>query len=224
MRALLDYDRIEARGLTKTWGPTRALSAVDVDFSAGACTVIEGPNGAGKSTLVGLLSLLSRPTRGTLRYGEHDALLKTEALRGTIGVLAHAAMVYPDLTGVESLDLAAALYGVPDRAARIRSLRERFDISGFAERPTRTYSRGQLQRIALARALVHEPRLLLLDEPSTGLDVKATERLVTAVKKETDRGAIVVLVTHDTALADLCADHRVLLERGKRARAAGEAA
>ena len=196
MRALLDSDRIEARGLTKTWGPTRALSAVDVDFPAGACTVLERTTGAGKSTLVGLLSLLSRPTRGTLRYGEHDALLKTEALRGTIGVLAHAAMVYPDLTGVESLDLAAALYGVPDRAARIRSLRERFDISGFAERPTRTYSRGQLQRIALARALVHEPRLLLLDEPSTGLDARSVAALEAAIAAHRAQGGIVVLSTH----------------------------
>jgi ABC-type multidrug transport system ATPase subunit len=217
---LLDYDRIEARALTKTWGPTRALMSVDLSLPAGACTVIEGPNGAGKSTLVGILSLLSRPTKGTLRFGEHDALTQTEALRGSIGVLAHAAMVYPDLTGLESLMLAAELYGVADGKSRVSALRDRFDIGTFAERPTRTYSRGQLQRIALARALLHEPRLLLLDEPSTGLDVKATERLVTAVDAERARGAIVVLVTHDPVLAERCADHRVLLERGRRAGAA----
>lgn len=221
---MLDYDRIEARGLVKTWGPTRALASVDLDLPAHACTVIEGPNGAGKSTLVGILSLLSRPTKGTLRFGAHDALLVTNELRGSIGVLAHASMVYPDLTGLESLSLAAALYGVLDAPARIAKLRERFEITAFAERPTRTYSRGQLQRIALARALVHEPRLLLLDEPSTGLDVRATERLVSAVKEETTRGAIVVLVTHDRELADRCADHRISLERGKRTRGEGAAA
>lgn len=214
---MLDYDRIEARGLTKTWGPTRALAGVDLDLRAGRCTAIEGPNGAGKSTLVGLLSLLSRPTKGKLRFGAFDAAQHANDLRGTIGVLAHAPMVYPDLTGTESLVLAADLYGVPDRAPRIAALRERFEIGTFAERPTRTYSRGQLQRLALARALLHEPRLLLLDEPSTGLDVRATERLVDAVKAEVERGAIVVLVTHDRLLADACAQERVTLERGRRA-------
>lgn len=220
MRTVLDYERIEARGLTKTWGATRALAGLDLVLEAGRCTAIEGPNGAGKSTLVGILSLLVRPTRGSLRFGEHDALRGPERLRGTIGVLAHAAMVYPDLTGIESLELGAALAGVPAPDERIRTLRERFDIGAFGERPTRTCSRGQLQRIALARALLGEPRLLLLDEPSTGLDVKATERLVEAVAAETKRGAIVVLVTHDQALADRCAHERVHLERGRRAEAA----
>lgn len=217
---MLDYDRIQARGLTKIWGPTRALSGVDLDLVAGRCTAIEGANGAGKSTLVGILSLLVRPTRGTLRFGDHDGVQYGEQLRGSIGVLAHAPMVYPDLTGIESLELSASLAGVPSPAERIRSLRERFDVGTFAERPTRTYSRGQLQRIALARALLPEPRLLLLDEPSTGLDAKATERLVEAVQAERRRGAIVVLVTHDRALSDRCADERLLLERGKRAEAA----
>lgn len=214
---MLDYDRIEARGLTKTFGTTRALVGLDLTVRAGRCTVIEGPNGSGKSTLVGLLSLLSRPSRGTLRFGDHDALEREGELRASIGVLAHAAMVYPDLTGLESLALAADLYAVPDAARRVASLRERFDIGSFAERPTRTLSRGQLQRVALARAVIHEPRLLLLDEPSTGLDARATERLVTAIESEVARGAIVVLVTHDPELAAECADDRVAMERGRRA-------
>jgi heme exporter protein A len=220
VRRLLDYERIEARGLSKTWGSTRALTGLDLTLDRGRCTAIEGSNGAGKSTLVGILSLLVRPTRGTLRFGTHDALAEAEALRGTIGVLAHAAMVYPDLTGLESLELAAALAGVAGARERIGTLRERFEIGSFGERPTRTCSRGQLQRIALARALVGEPRLLLLDEPSTGLDAKATERLVEAVRAEAARGAIVVLVTHDDGLAGRCADVRVRLERGRRAEAA----
>ena len=219
MRGLLDYERIEARGLSKTWGSTRALAGLDLRLDAGRCTAIEGSNGAGKSTLVGILSLLVRPTRGTLRFGAHDALAEAEALRGTIGVLAHAAMVYPDLTGLESLELAAALAGVGGARERIAALRERFEIGSFGERPTRTCSRGQLQRIALARALVGEPRLLLLDEPSTGLDARATARLVEAVRAEARRGAIVVLVTHDDELAGRCADERVRLERGRRAEA-----
>jgi ABC-type multidrug transport system ATPase subunit len=209
------FETVEARGLVKTFGPTRALAGVDVSLRAGEVTVIEGPNGSGKTTLLGILSLLVRPNRGTVRFGADDALARPDALRGAIGVLAHAAMVYPDLTGIESLRLAAALYGVTGAEARIASLRERFEIGPFGERPTRTYSRGQLQRIALARALVHEPRLLLLDEPSTGLDAASVERLAGAVRQERARGSIVVLVTHDVAFAETVCDRRVVLSRGR---------
>ena len=200
------------------FGATRALSGVDLELPAGMVTVIEGPNGAGKSTLLDILSLLSRPTRGTLRFGTLDAWRERQRLRGTLGVLAHAAMLYPDLSGLENLQLFARMYGVP--RARIDALGERFEATGFWQRPTRTYSRGQLQRIALARALLHEPRLILLDEPSTGLDVRATERLVEAITVERARGAIVVLVTHDVALTERLADRRILLRRGRREEAA----
>ncbi|AKF08930.1 ABC transporter ATP-binding protein [Sandaracinus amylolyticus] len=211
----IDFERVDARGLVKTFGPTRALAGVDVALRAGLVTVIEGPNGSGKTTLLGILSLLVRPTRGTVRFGSHDALASADALRATIGVLAHAAMVYPDLTGAESLALAAKLHGVRDADRRIAALRERFEIGPFGERPTRTYSRGQLQRIALARALIHEPRLLLLDEPSTGLDPASVDRLIAAVRVERARGAIVVLVTHDVPLAEAIGDRRVRLSRGR---------
>jgi heme exporter protein A len=209
----IDFSVVRAEGLVKMYGPTRALSGVDLELGAGLVTVIEGPNGAGKSTLLEILSLLSRPTRGTLRFGKHDAWRERQRLRGTLGVLAHAAMLYPELTGRENLALFARMYGVAE--ARIGSLGERFEATGFWDRPTRTYSRGQLQRVALARALLHEPRLLLLDEPSTGLDVRATERLVEAIAVERKRGAIVVLVTHDVALSDQLADRRVRVLRGR---------
>jgi heme exporter protein A len=211
---VIDFADVSAQGLVKMFGPTRALSGVDVRFEAGHVTVIEGPNGAGKSTLLDILSLLSRPTRGSLRFGKHDAWRERELLRGSLGVLAHAAMLYPDLSGRENLELFARMYGVD--AARVGQLGERFEATGFWERPTRTYSRGQLQRIALARAILHGPRLLLLDEPSTGLDVRATERLVEAVQAERERGAIVVMVTHDGLLTEKLADRRFKLVRGRR--------
>jgi heme exporter protein A len=209
----IDFSSVSAQGLVKMFGPTRALSGVDLELSAGCVTVIEGPNGAGKSTLLDILSLLSRPTRGVLRFGKHDAWRDRQMLRRTLGVLAHAAMLYPDLSGRENLELFARMYDVPK--ARIDALGERFETAGFWQRPTRTYSRGQLQRVALARALLHEPRLVLLDEPSTGLDVRATERLVEAVIAERERGAIVVLVTHDVALSERLADRKVRLLRGR---------
>ncbi|HEX5655663.1 MAG TPA: ABC transporter ATP-binding protein [Polyangiales bacterium] len=214
---MIDFADVSAQGLVKMFGPTRALSGVDAHFEAGHVTVIEGPNGAGKSTLLDLLSLLSRPTRGSLRFGKLDAWRDREQLRGSLGVLAHAAMLYPDLSGRENLVLFARMYGVPGNrlGKHVDELGERFEATGFWQRPTRTYSRGQLQRIALARAILHAPRLLLLDEPSTGLDVRATERLVETVQSERQRGAIVVMVTHDNLLTEKLADRRLRLNRGR---------
>jgi heme exporter protein A len=209
----LEFRQVEARGIVKMFGATRALSGVDLLLEAGHVTVIEGPNGAGKSTLLEILSLLSRPTRGELRFGSRDAWKERDGLRGSLGVLAHAAMLYPDLSGRENLELFARIYGVAP--ARVATLGERFEVTGFWQRPARTYSRGQLQRVALARALLHEPRLILLDEPSTGLDVRSAEQLVEAVKAERARGAIIALITHDTALVERLADARVRLARGR---------
>lgn len=211
----MPFDVVEAQGLVKLYGATRALSGVNARFEAGQVTSVEGHNGSGKSTLLGLLSLMARPTRGRLRFGELDPRKAAGRLRAHIGVLAHAAMVYPELSGLENLRLVGRLYGVAAVEARIAELRQRFELGAFAERPTRTYSRGQLQRISLARAIFHQPRLLLLDEPSTGLDVASTQRLQEAIRKERERGAIVVLVTHDRALAETTADAHLRLERGR---------
>jgi heme exporter protein A len=211
----LDFSTVTGRGLVKAYGPTRALAGVDLTLSPGRVTVLEGPNGSGKSTLLGLLALLVRPTRGTIHYGAHEAQDASAGLRSRIGVLAHAAMIYPDLSGRESLQLFAALHGLTDVDARLARLLERFEIGAFVDRPARTYSRGQLQRVALARALLHSPRLLLLDEPSTGLDVTSVERLARAVEEEREAGTIIVLVTHDEPLAERLADERVRLVRGR---------
>jgi heme exporter protein A len=176
-------------------------------------TVIEGPNGAGKSTLLDILSLLSRPTRGSLAFGDHDAWRERDQLRAALGVLAHAPMLYPELSGQENLTFFGRIYGTP--SGRVAALAERFELTAFWRRPARTYSRGQLQRVALARALLHAPRLILLDEPSTGLDAAAVEQLVQAVQAERARGAIVALITHDPSLAERLADVRVRLSRGR---------
>jgi heme exporter protein A len=210
----LDFDSIAADGLTKLYGPTRALSGVSLRLSAGEVTAIEGPNGSGKSTLLSLLSLLSRPTAGRLAFGAHDALSR-RGLRARIGLLAHAAMVYPDLSGDENLALTARLYGRAQRGPEVAALCERFELGVFMRRAARTYSRGQLQRLSLARAVLHAPRLLLLDEPSTGLDERGVERLREVIGQERARGAIVVLVTHDHALAASLSDQRLRLQRGR---------
>jgi heme ABC exporter ATP-binding subunit CcmA len=209
-----NFEQVETQGLAKTYGPTRALAGVDVRFAAGSVTAIEGPNGSGKSTLLTLLALLARPSRGEILFGAHRAS-KSPQLRSSIGVLAHSPMVYPDLTAHENLRLFAELYGLPASVDALRVLADRFGLGGWAERPARSYSRGQLQRLALARAVLHRPKLLLLDEPSTGLDVGSVTRLVAAVREERARGAIIVLVTHDAALSEQLADRRVQLASGR---------
>lgn len=210
----IDFETVEASGLIKLYGPTRALSGVDVRLQAGQITSIEGENGSGKSTLLAVLSLLTRPSKGSIRFGKHDARRKI-SLRGRVGILAHAPMVYPDLSALENLALTAELYGLKDVEGQVDRAAERFELGRFAQRPTRTYSRGQLQRVALARAILPQPRLLLLDEPSTGLDTAGRKRLVDAVAQEKARGAIIAIVTHDAALADALADARVRLRAGR---------
>lgn len=214
----LDFDAVEVRGVVKLFGATRALAGVDARFEANAVTVIEGPNGSGKTTLLSVLSLLTRPTRGEVRFGDKRVVDQPE-LRGRIGLVGHAGLVYPDLNAHENLELFASLYRVSDASQRIADLTERFGLGSWATRPVRTYSRGQLQRLSLARALVHRPRLLLLDEPSTGLDVASTERLIEAIMVEKAAGVIAVLVTHDTDFAQRVADRTVRLDRGRLAEA-----
>ncbi len=210
-----DFQRVRAEKLVKVYGATRALAGVDLTFESGRVTVVEGPNGSGKSTLLAILAQLARPTRGRVLYGDLDGQRGGARVRARIGVLAHAAMVYPDLTGRENLELFASLHEIARPRERVDELIERFDIARFLDRPTRTYSRGQLQRVALARALVHSPRLLLLDEPSTGLDERSVARLVHTVEQEREAGTILVLVTHDAALAERLGDVRVRLDRGR---------
>lgn len=180
-------------------------------FAEAKVSVVLGANGSGKSTLLAIVGTLAKPTSGKVSHG---ALGKSrDAVRRTLGWLGHDALCYADLTGRENIELAAKLHGLSVERA-YESARERFDLGAFAERPFRTYSRGQRQRVALARALVHEPKLLLLDEPTTGLDKASVDRLLEVIRNEAKRGAIVVVVTHDDTFASAAADERIVLERG----------
>lgn len=208
------FEHVQTRALSKVYGPTRALTSVDVRFARGEVTSVEGPNGSGKSTLLSLLGMLARPSKGEIFFGDRS-VVKAPSLRAAVGVLGHAPMIYPDLNAHENLRLFAQLYGLPNASERLQLLAERFGLGSWSDRPARTYSRGQLQRVALARSILHSPQLLLLDEPSTGLDVASVERLVTAVQAERERGAIIVLVTHDDPLRDLLADRRIKLAHGR---------
>ena len=204
---------ITLEGVTKTYGPVRALVNVSCALEPAAITVLRGPNGSGKSTLLSLIGTMARPTSGRV---DHGPLGRTRAeVRATLGWVGHDSLCYPDLTARQNIELAATLHGCAPAEAFNRAA-ERFDLGAFAGRPFRTYSRGQRQRVALARALVHGPRLLLLDEPPTGLDTGATERLVRVLREEASRGATVVLSTHDGAFASEIATAIVTLDRGRR--------
>ncbi|WP_394834098.1 ABC transporter ATP-binding protein [Pendulispora rubella] len=197
--------------MTKTYGPVRALANVSARFEGGKISVIEGANGSGKSTLLSILGTLAKPTLGDVDHGE---LGTTRAdVRAVLGWVGHETLAYGDLSGRENVVLAARLRGIDPETGWRRAC-ERFDLASFGERPVRTYSRGQRQRIAVAKALVHAPQLVLLDEPTAGLDVRSTERLTRVVREEADRGAVVILVTHDPSFAQI-GDARVRLERGR---------
>jgi heme exporter protein A len=204
--------RVELSNVSKTFGTVRALVGVTATLEAGKVTIVTGSNGSGKSTLLALVANLSRPTSGTIDHRGlgHDR----EAVRAAIGWLGHESLCYGDLTGRENVELSARLRGL-EPGATYSAAAARFELDAFADRPVRTYSRGQRQRIALARALVHGPTLLLLDEPTAGLDVGSAERLIRIVREEVDRGAIVVLVTHDVGLAETLGGDRLVLERGR---------
>ncbi|MBS2015517.1 MAG: ABC transporter ATP-binding protein [Deltaproteobacteria bacterium] len=205
-------DRVELRGVTKTYGAVRALLGVTTTFRAGEVSMVLGANGSGKSTLLSIVGTLARPTSGKVSHG---GLGKSrEAVRRVLGWVGHDSLCYGDLSGRENVELAARLHGLDPRQA-FEAARERFELGPFAERPFRTYSRGQRQKVALARALVHAPRLLLLDEPTTGLDAASVDRLRGVVKEEAARGAVVVVVTHDDGFASSVGDQRIVLERGR---------
>ncbi|HZU82503.1 MAG TPA: ABC transporter ATP-binding protein [Polyangiaceae bacterium] len=203
---------VELVGVTKTYGPVRALVGVTCRFGPGAVTVVRGPNGSGKSTLLALVGTLARPTSGVIDHGELGRTRR--AVRRSLGWVGHESLCYLDLSGRQNIELAARLHG-RDPAGAYRAAVERFELGAFAERPVRTYSRGQRQRVALARALVHAPGLLLLDEPTSGLDRASTDRLTATIRDEAARGAVVVVVTHDEGFAATLGGHVVTLERGR---------
>jgi ABC-type multidrug transport system ATPase subunit len=204
---------VEIRNVTKAYGPVRALVGVSCDFLGGTVTVIQGPNGSGKSTLLAIVGTLTRPTSGSVSHGTLGKRRAT--VRRTLGWVGHESLCYLDLTGKHNIELAARLYGCDPEAA-CRHAAERLELGAFVDRPVRTYSRGQRQRIALARALVHQPELLLLDEPTAGLDKLAAARLTSVVREEAERGAVVVVVTHDAGFAKEIGGRVVTLERGRR--------
>jgi heme exporter protein A len=178
---------IRARGLERRYGAKRVLRGLDLDVARGDFTVVTGSNGSGKTTLLRLVAGLAAPTGGELNV---------DVDRAQLGFVGHESLVYRELTAIENLVLYARLYRVPEARERIGMLLERFGLWDARNERASTYSRGMLQRLALCRALLHEPSLLLLDEPYSGLDAEGAELLDRELSERRTRATFLV-ATHD---------------------------
>jgi len=204
--------RIELQGVTRLFGANVALRAVDVDFTPGPITFVQGPNGAGKSTLMSIIGTVLKPSKGRVVYNPHGA--SRQLARRHIGWVAHDSHCYAELSGRENVELAARLYGLEPNTAW-RQVCERVQAERFGDQAVVTLSRGQRQRIALARALVHTPSVLLLDEPLTGLDHQSVERMETILLEERERGTIVIVISHTAGMAERMEGRRVYMQQGR---------
>lgn len=208
-------DVVEIKKVAKRYGSERALAGVTLELRAGSMCALLGHNGAGKTTLLGVLSTLVRPTGGAVTYRSGGEPVEAEDVRREIGMLAHQSLCYAELSAIENLELFAGLYGVDGSAQAIKAVLDRVGLDERARaRPSRTYSRGMVQRLALARALLTKPSLLLLDEPFTGLDRGGALSLGEQLGELRAGGAIVVVVTHDLEAIAGRTDHVAILRRG----------
>lgn len=210
-----DFDRLSVENVSRHFGRRRAVSRITFQARRGGILGLLGPNGAGKSTLLAMIATLLKPTSGAIRYGSVEAAGRGADVRGRIGVLGHDLFLYPELTARENLAFFAGLYRQPDAAAAAATALERAGLADRADDPVSSFSRGMRQRVALERALIHAPRLALLDEPFTGLDDASASALVARLRRLRDEGAIVVLATHDLDLAEGLLDDAVFLRDGR---------
>lgn len=208
---------LEAHNLTRAFGRQYAVKGLSFMLASGESLALFGPNGAGKTTLLRLLAGLLRPTSGQVTIGGSNVRTDS-AVRGRVGLISHQSMLYPALTALENVEFAARLHGVGEaRAASMRSL-ETLGVAGRAGSYVRTLSRGMQQRVSIARALVHAPAILLLDEPYTGLDASGAVALTEVLQGLRRNGATMVLVTHNVDEGLAVASHVAIMLRGQLAR------
>ncbi len=205
---------VEVRELTRTFGARKALDKISFDLPAGSFLSIFGPNGAGKTTLVKVLTTLTPPSDGTAKVSGLDVVEDAVGLRERIGLISHNPLLYPDLSAEENLRFFADMYGIEDPADRVRELLIAVELDHRRLDLVHTFSRGMLQRLSIARSLLHAPEVLFLDEPYSGLDPHAVEifdSLISQIRKD----HTFVMISHDLAKGlELCT-HALILARGK---------
>ena len=211
----VDFERVAVADVSRHFGRRRALARISFDVRRGEILGLLGPNGAGKSTLLAMLATLLKPTSGRITYGDRDSAALGAALRERIGVLGHDLYLYPELTARENLAFFAGLYRREDPEGDAVDALARAGLADRANDAVAGFSRGMRQRVALERALIHLPRLVLLDEPFTGLDDASTAALVARLRALRGEGAIVVLATHDLDLVDGLLDRAIFLRDGR---------
>jgi heme exporter protein A len=206
---------IEVRGLVKTFGPKLVLRGVDFDVAQGEFVALLGPNGAGKTTFLRILATLSRPRAGAVRIGSFALPGEAAAVRRRLGVVSHQPLLYGDLSAEENLHFFGRMYALANRAERVQAVLELVGLYPRRRDLVREFSRGMQQRLAIGRAVLHEPDVLLFDEPHTGLDQDARTMLDAVLHEITRGGRTVVMTTHDLDRAAALADRIDILSRGK---------
>ena len=210
-----DTSAIVLRGVAKRFGHLTALQGIDLDVPVGVTLALFGPNGAGKTTLLRLISTLGKPTSGRMAILGTDTLNAPEQVRSQIGLISHQTLLYEDLTARENLVFYGRMYGLKDTADCARAA---LDAVGLLDRQhdrVRTFSRGMKQRLTIARATLHRPSILLLDEPFTGLDASARTLLSRMLEGLRQQGRTIVLVTHDLQQGLALSDRFAILNRGR---------
>ena len=205
---------IAVHKLIKRYGLKTVLRGLEFEVQPGEFVALLGPNGAGKTTFLRILASLSRPSLGEVRIAGYPLPAQASAVRRRLGVVSHLPLLYGDLTAEENLQFYGRLYGVIDLEGRAAEVLELVGLSARRRDLVRTYSRGMQQRLAIGRAVLHDPEVLLLDEPHTGLDQDACEMLDHALREVAARGRTVVMTSHDLARAGDLATRFDVLSRG----------
>lgn len=207
-------DVIEARKLVKRFGLKTVLRGLDFQVKSGEFVALLGPNGAGKTTFLRILATLSKPTLGEVRVAGYRLPAQSAAVRRRLGVVSHLPLLYGDLTAEENLRFYGRMYGIPILNERVAEVLELVGLANRRRDLVRTYSRGMQQRLAIGRAVLHDPEVVLFDEPHTGLDQDACNMLDGVLREVAARGRTVVMTSHDLARAADLASRFDVLSRG----------
>jgi heme exporter protein A len=205
---------VEVAGLTRSFGPRKAVAGVTFSLGAGECLALFGPNGAGKTTLLRVLAGLLKPSSGTARVSG-IALPAGPEGRSRVGLISHHTMLYDALSPRENVSFAARLYSVDDVSMRVERSLRRMSMLERADTPVRSLSRGMQQRVSIARAMVHAPQLVLADEPYSGLDESGARSLTALLDELRSTGTAIIIVTHNLAEGLALATHAAVMHAGR---------
>ena len=211
----MDFTSLTFADVSRNFGRRRALARVSFTADAGCVVALLGANGSGKSTLLSIAATLLDPSSGAVRYGSLTARQGGQALRGRIGLLGHDLYVYPELSAAENLRFFADLYGLAGAKERVAAALALAALEDRANDPVSSFSRGMRQRLAVERALLHDPRLVLLDEPFTGLDDVSAHALRDRLGRLRERGTIVIVTTHELEAIESLVDSAYVLSGGR---------